>query len=354
MSAPGCTNAASPSATGMDSATGGIDVTVGPTSSSTGDDSSTGEDTDDGSTGGFPGLPTTGTCSQVEVSIDPVVPTLVLLVDQSGSMDTDFEGVERWDAVYETLMEPSDGVVANLQGQVRFGLTLYSSERGFEGGECPMLTSVAPTLDNFDDIDAVYGPAELIRDTPTGESLEATAQMLAALDLEGPKAIVLATDGAPDTCDNHQSNDTAKEVSVAAGQAAWDLGIQTFVVSVGDDVGDEHLQEMANVGVGKDPDAAEPAPFFKALNPEQLVEAFDEIVGEFVTCSFTVDGEVDLERACDGTVTLDGETLECGTQWHVPDPSTLELLGDACETLKDGQEHDLDARWSCGVFTPVG
>ena len=115
-----------------------------------------------------------------------MIPTIVLLVDQSSSMYEDFSGETRWDALYETLMG-GDGTVAMLESQVRFGLTLYSSENGDEGPQCPMLTEVAPALDNYDAIDAVYDPADPIDETPTGESLALVAATLADFPEPGPR-----------------------------------------------------------------------------------------------------------------------------------------------------------------------
>lgn len=298
---------------------------------------------------GMPPEITDGGCAEVQVVVEPIIPTLVLLVDQSGSMTGDFGGQPRWDAMYETLMDPVDGVVASLQSQVRFGLTLYTSENGsLDGGECPLLTTVDPALDNRDAIDGVFAPADPVDETPTGESLAAVAQQLAEFNADGPKGIVLATDGEPDTCAQPNPQDGQPE-ALAAAELAFELGITTHIISVGDDVGADHLQQMANVGVGRAPDDAMPAPYYQALDAQQLVEAFEEIIGTFVSCTLTIDGEVDLEQACDGTVTLDGVELECGTDYDLPDASTLELLGDACATLKDGQEHSVQASWPCGA-----
>ena len=290
----------------------------------------------------------TSGCAEVEVVVEPTTPTVVLLVDRSGSMTEDFGGQPRWDATYQTLMDPNDGVVAELESSVRFGLALYTSEDGFEGGECPMVSTVAPSLDNRASIDAVFGPADPIDETPTGESLALVAQQLAAFDEEGPKAIVLATDGEPDTC-AQPNPQQGQPQAIAAAQEAYALGIRTHIISVGNDVGAEHLQQMANVGVGLPVDAAMPAPYYQALDAAQLVEAFEDIIGSFVSCQLAIDGEVDLNRACDGTVTLDGVELECGTDWQLPDESTLELMGDACATLQDGNDHGVDASWPCGA-----
>lgn len=297
---------------------------------------------------GMPPEFTDGGCAEVQVQVEPMIPTLVLLVDQSGSMTSDFSGQPRWDAMYETLMDPTDGVVASLESEVRFGLTLYTSEDGFDGGECPLLTTVDPALDNFGAIDAVFAPANPVDETPTGESLAAVAQQLAAFQADGPKGIVLATDGEPDTCETPNPQMGQGE-AIAAATQAFDLGITTYIISVGDEVGADHLQEMANVGVGKAPDDAMPAPYYQALDAMQLVDAFHEIIGNFVSCELLIEGEVDLDQACDGSVSLDGMELTCGVDYELPDPSTLVLMGEACSTLKDGGNHSVDASWPCGA-----
>lgn len=297
-------------------------------------------------------LENTTSCPSFQVDVARVIPTLVLLVDQSSSMDVDFQGEPRWEAVYTTLMDPAEGVVAQLQSSVRFGLTLYSSVNGFQGGECPLLTTVPPALDNHDAIDAVFASAETISETPTGESLEAVALELAAFSEEGPKGIVLATDGEPDTC-AQPNPQNGQETSLLAAEAAFAAGIQTFIISVGGEVSDHHLQQMANVGVGRERNDTNPAPFYRALDAEELIGAFNTIVGSFVECRFSIDGVVELADACEGTVTLDGEDLVCGEDWEVTDSSTLELFGEACERLQDGSQHEVDAQWPCDVVSPI-
>lgn len=301
----------------------------------------------------------TAGCGEVSVEVEPgETPTLVLLVDRSSSMADAFERTDRWTAIYETLMG-DDGVVRRLAPQVRFGLTTYSSRNGDRGGECPMLDAVAPALDNFEAMNELLEEAELIEDTPTGDSLDAVAETLAALDVDGPKGVILATDGFPDSCETpdpeypDQAGLPAMELSLEAAERTFDLGVQTFIISVGPTISDEHLQEMANVGVGKPREASNPAPYYKALNPAELIDAFDDIVGSFVDCRFTIDGEVDVTQACDGTVALDGNALQCEEDWRVVDSTTLELVGSACETLQAGGEHAISASWPCGVVTPI-
>ncbi len=216
------------------------------------------------------------------------------------------------------------------------------------GAECPLLTTIEPALDNQLTIDEQYAPALPVADTPTGESLAAVAELLADFAQDGPAGIVLATDGDPDTCAAPNPNNGQQE-SLDAATTAFGEGITTYIISVGDEGGADHLQQMANVGVGKLPDDPDPAPYYQALDAMQLVDAFEEIIGSFVSCELIIDGEVDLEQACSGTVTLDDMELECGTDYEVPEPSLLVLQGAACQTLQDGDDHTVDASWPCGA-----
>jgi hypothetical protein len=288
-------------------------------------------------------------CASVSVDVNPVIATMTLLVDQSGTMWEDFGGQSRWQAIYDTLMEPGSGPVKTLENDVRFGLSLYTSMNGDAGGTCPILTEVPPTLQNHGAIDAVFSTAMPVNegDTPTGDSIDAVRADLEVFAEEGPKAIILATDGDPDTCEVPDPQNGQQE-SISAAQAAYAAGIKTFVISVGNDVAEVHLQELANAGVGLDPVGAELAPYYKALNAVDLASAFEEIIGGFISCTLEIEGIVDLNEVCEGTVKLDGIELDCGTDWDLLDESTLELLGAACDTFQDGGTHALDASWPCG------
>lgn len=299
-------------------------------------------------------FPEDGTCGDVNVVVNGLTPTVQLLIDQSGSMDQGFGGTNRWNAVYRTLMG-DDGVVPTLDAAVRFGLSLYTSNGGNAGGQCPMLTTVAPALDNYAAMDAEFGPAGPEGDTPTGESLDAIALALQNAPSDGPKIIVLGTDGEPDTCDDpnpgsQQGLEAAQALSVAAAERAFDAGIRTFVISVGSEIGEDHLQDMANAGVGLPVGGSEQAPYYVALDPEELVAAFQQIVGGVQGCVFTMNGEVDPSKGSQGKVALDGRELEYGSEWELLDGKTFEILGDACDTIQDGELHHVSAVFPCGVI----
>jgi hypothetical protein len=97
-------------------------------------------------------------CVAFELTFEKRTPTVMLLIDQSGSMSSSFGGGSRWNVLHDALMDANTGVVARLEHDVRFGLALYTSHGGSAGGTCPVLTTVPMKLGNYADIESVYAP----------------------------------------------------------------------------------------------------------------------------------------------------------------------------------------------------
>jgi hypothetical protein len=281
-------------------------------------------------------------CVDLDVDFTRITPTVVLLIDRSGSMDQTFEnGVDRWDTLVNTLTDTQNSLIKKLEGSVRFGMSLYTSNGGFGGNpasprECPVLINVGIALGNFAAMSDVLsvpanGPGG---DTPTAESMAVVAAQLQAFGEEGPKSIILATDGDPDTCEDPDANnsDASKTRSVTAVNEAFAGGITTHIISVGNEVTASHLKALAVAGRGGDATAEA----YTALDTNGLVDAFNSIIGSVRTCDFTLEGKVKAKDAPRGSVILDGRTLAFGDPngWEMPDDQTVRLLGDACSTVQ--------------------
>lgn len=289
-------------------------------------------------------------CADLSIDLQPTTPTVLLLVDQSGSMEEDFPGGSRWSVLYEVLMDPQDGVVNQLQNNVRFGLALYTGT----DQQCPSLNQVPITLGNYAAIDAVYGQEEPLGDTPTGASIEAVTPQLVAYAEPGTKVIVLATDGEPDTC-QQPNPDQGQGESVAAVQAAHAAGILTFIIAVGDDVSLGHQQDMANAGRGLPLDHSQgDAPYYPANDQQALVDAFNQIIEGVRSCVVNVNGTIDADNACEGHVYVDGVEIPCNDPngWRLLGPSAIELVGTACESIQNG-DHSVTGSFPCDVLTPA-
>ncbi|MDH5672996.1 MAG: VWA domain-containing protein [Myxococcales bacterium] len=299
------------------------------------------------------------TCADTTVRASRVTPTVILIVDQSSSMSEAFEGDRsRWDVLRDFLLTSPDGLIADLQSQVRFGLALFSAESGGSNpepiGECPMVTTVAPSLDNYDAIANIYRNADVIEDTPTGDAIDRIIDDLGLAtpdpDAEGnPIVFILATDGEPDRCEELDPQNGQQE-AIAATERAYSLGIRTFIISVGaGTVSAEHQQAVANAGLGRGPGDAN-AEYWVAGDDSSLRAALTNIVGTQLGCEVQLNGSVTGD-ACLGTVTINGKALECGGAdgWELSSPRHIRLLGQACQDLKSGEDLLLEVRFPCEV-----
>jgi hypothetical protein len=311
-----------------------------------------------GSGSGPGGGPRPGSCADTVVEASPTTPTVILIVDQSSSMEEDFDDGSRWDVLRDFMLEEPDGLIADLQQQVHFGLAMYSAVSGGMSpdpiGECPMVTTVAPAANNYAAIAEAYGDAEPIEDTPTGDAIDRIIDDFGFNDPDdeaNPIVFVLATDGEPDRCEELDPQNGQAE-AIAAVERAHSLGIRTFIISVGEgEISADHQQDVANAGLGREPGDAD-AEFWVAGDDQTLRAALTSIVGGQLGCEISLNGEVEGD-ACLGSVELNGTPLDCDDDdgWELVDARHIRLLGDACDELKAGGDVHLDVSFPCGVVS---
>jgi von Willebrand factor type A domain len=331
---------------------------------------------------GNPGDGDGGGCNDLHVKFEKLIPTVLLLVDESGSM---FENqyptggaASRWVVLRNAILDPA-GFLKTLDGKVRFGLATYTSDIG-NAGTCPIMGKTNIALGNFATIQTAYPgvnkPFSYKGDTPTGAAIKASAKILADVKDAGPKFILLATDGDPDDCKQFDPN-CGQDESIAETQAAYAAKIGTFVIGISDDVHAVFLQDIANAGAGLpvvrhtgpncDPNqpppylgtyaaaAATNATYYAPANQAALTTALNTIIGNIRSCSFETHGKIVLEKAGDGSVHLDGKQLvfNDANGWKVTDPTHVELVGQACTTLNSEETPVVDITFPCDVYTPI-
>jgi hypothetical protein len=330
-------------------------------------------------------------CNDLQVVAEPAVPTISILVDNSSSM---FEPTDKapWTLLYESLMNTD--ILSAQQSKVRFGFTSFKGNPAAQMNEtdiaCADMKSVPFALDNFEAIKGVYTMlgAEWMPgikwETPTGHALARAAADLAAYvdDPPGPKAILLVTDGNPNTCQIVDPQ-CGQDLSIKAAQDAFAAGIQTFVIGIGEVIegnvgcqaewgrcGPLHLQDLANAGQGL-PVAPPPetfvwqscadrygrvlqgvydttgmpgaAPFFTAESTAQLRMAVDQLLADVLSCSFEMDAIVTGNPAL-GTVTVGTQAVTYGDAngWKLEDNRyQVTLQGAACDLFKTARTIDI-------------
>ena len=343
-------------------------------------------------------------CASALVTTNKNMPSIVFVIDGSGSMCANFGGSTRWQALRTALVDPTKGLIYRLQSSVSFGTTLYDGtiDLGLAltsgvmvtagacelqyatmkaMGDCPALVEVMPPkLSNAMAIDMAYPRTELGGSTPTDKAMKHVMDALIATRMpqapdqkaQSPVYVILATDGAPnDICMGGVGGDGSAQrqgviASVDQGAAA---GIITWVISLaGNDAALQmHLDEVAKHG---DPKNAM-ARTFNPTNPDDLIMTLAKLLGGAVGCHIALSGKVTVGQECMGTVTQSGKELPCCQQaagggawtcnkaavatpngWRLSDDHSIELVGDACTNFLIGSGDILQASFPCTVFVP--
>ncbi|MBN1655132.1 MAG: VWA domain-containing protein [Deltaproteobacteria bacterium] len=335
-------------------------------------------------------------CAEANVRVSRIKPTILFVVDRSGSTADPYPGsTSKWQAMYDSLMDPNEGVITKLQGVAYFGMVLYDGGGTFGidiavnivGGvfvalsclldpstcpdgavaadaavsDCPRLVIVNPALNNYDAINAAYSPSLPGTSTPTALALEAAYNLLSnqpVIDtVVGDQYVVLCTDGLPNGCMT-DINVPDQQGPIDQLTAAAKKGIKTYVIGVaatndtdadaGTIVGIDaqaYLEELAKYG-----DTGTPA--FSPATKGDLVDAISSIIGGAVGCKVKLNGEVVVDQRCLGTVRLNDQPLECdgADGWKLVSPNEIELQGDACQRFKSDPAAIVSASFPCEVI----
>lgn len=378
---------------------GGDEGTGGSSSTGVNSQSDSGGETGDGSQAGSDGTGTgtaltdssSGTeCAKVEASFTPVIPSIYLLVDRSGSMNSDLPGAgTRWEAVKTTLVEEGDpadpskgGVVFRMQEQAKFALATYTSS----SSTCPVMhyseTGTAnelPKLNNWAGVKDRLDQAGPGGRTPSSEAIAWVWNKMKAND-DPNRILVFASDGDPYYYDPDQcvsfpyptgfvraNGNRARVVDVVEAMHADN--IKTFVIGVGNGASDTHLDDVARAGVGVTSGMTEGSPgypenpneggtdnqnyFFAGTDSEKLQKAFERIIVGARPCKFQLEGELTAVGAS-GEVKINGELKPYNDPngWRVNSSTEIELLGDSCKQIRSDANVDLKVSFSCEVFQP--
>lgn len=315
-----------------------------------------------------------GACQQFDIVFEPQTPSVLLLVDRSGSM---FDSGS-WDPLKTAVLN----VVKNVQDKVAFGLLTFT---GIAGQQCPLLTETDIALQSYDTLKAAYDAASVKPgqklETPTAMTLEQSAiPKLLAAQGAGGKYIVFVTDGEPDRCDDGIP-ECARDDVVGAVQGAYSKGITTFVFGLGSGTYAQHLQDVANAGAGapvaspgdnalygcfggdwtKAKGAYSPSGgTTKYYTPDPtdataLEAELSAAIAGVKSCSFDLQGkiEVDLDHAEEGTVLIDGMGVpyDATNGWSMASPTELVLNGEACEALKKATQ-GISFDFPCDILVP--
>lgn len=291
---------------------------------------------------------------------EPAVPSVMLVVDRSGSMNFDFAGnsgfpfgmpltgPRRWAVLRSTL----ENTLSQFDEQVAFGVVLFPAD-----DSCGISASInlLPAPGNATQVMALLNRVPE-GGTPTFGAVNTAAQQLAAVRAQ---ALVLITDGDPncnaaldpDTCDC-----TAPRLGVppTCGEATAcrdgertidglrrlrvDEGVVTYVVGVGasSTTVTQTLDNMAIAGGVPRPSGTHS--FYSGATEAELTEALTAISTRLTRCTWSTGTRLGPNDAVE--VTVGGLTVpqgDLGWDWIDASSGDLSLRGTWCERAAGGE-----------------
>jgi len=309
-------------------------------------------------------------CIEGNVDAARVTPRVILVLDGSCSMTTDYPASGaasatecrdntrgRWSALRRALVDPQSGVVPKLQHAVRFGAVVYGTEP-----RCPIPNEpVRPALNNLTAIEGSLPRVQPGMFTPTGPALDWVYENLITEDTpdgdNSRQIVILATDGEPNSCGGGggrgQGATTNYQPSIDAVNKGTKLGVTTYVISLADATGafHDHLQQLANLG---NPSAGGSAKLYEPSSPEELGRDLGTLIGGAVSCDIALSGSLRPGTECTGTVSLNGSPLPCNQPdgYRLLDARHIRVEGKACQTLMESPSSGIEARFPCDSLGP--
>ena len=314
-------------------------------------------------------------CADGSLQSQRLDPNLYLLMDYSGSMawdlagnepsDDDFDGTSRWTIAKSAL----DAMKGTLAGGFNVGVALFPSRSSSNSKDrCnssrlpdELLATGKHTASELHD---AYGTL----DSPKGGTPTSTAlnrlRTRALYDVAGDplasvrgRAVVLVTDGDPNSADGKCNNTDATSETVQAAKALADAGIRVFVIGF-HGVHADKMEQIAVAG-GTDNPADPNRHWFEVTDQASLTAALQAVASATVSCKALVDSAPDADFARASVTTAvggvetrvprglpDGWTLTQGTK------ATVELHGAACDAVHQAAAANkvVEVRVTVGCF----
>lgn len=313
------------------------DINLTTLSTSGGDSSSAGTTTEttsdvsaSGTTSESTGEPTDGNtsfdlddCGNAVVNISIVMPSVMLVLDKSGSMVADPFGfwdhdqdpntatITRWNSLYTVV----DLIVNKFNNSMNLGMVLFPAKSAANNyNETACIVDAEPDVPikgmNAAALLAAIPGALSNTETVKGATPATKGLKVAITELEGaladrPKVMIFVTDGAANCQGNAPDTDTLFEMYdqqlAATVAAAAAMGIKTYVVGIDisqkvsgaakDGYPDntnsyEKLNEMADAGGVPRPGIEK---FFNTTNQGELQAALETISMQILDCTITLD-----------------------------------------------------------------
>ncbi len=319
-------------------------------------------------------LGTAATCASGSTKANPLAPNLYFVIDRSTSMEekanpscknTCDKRFEAWNDALDVL----DDMLAT--SSYNLGVAQFPGKAGYTCNSMPNETMVMTAGVSTVAYRTAFSTHARITDryssTPTSSALEgvhnpdhnasspdANARYLLTGDtVTGrAKAVVLVTDGNPNTCNADDPNDSnvtdAEALTATVNQAARLAGLKVPVYLLGfEGVNVANMQAIANAG---DPAPGATNRWYSVNDTASIIAAIQSIVGRTVSCTLplspTGNGAADT-----GALTVElvkagspNEDIPAnGTTGYTISGTMITLNGASCDKLKTAVQADANA-----------
>ena len=294
-----------------------------------------------------------GGCGAQELTITPVPPNVLLVLDRSCSMRTAVGGTPKWTSAVGAV----NALTTSFAGDIRWGLTLFPDTVGNQCGQGAIPVPVAAGTEasiqglltsSLMTSDANYPDGPCVTNI---DSAMAQAATETALDDATRKSFVmLITDGMQSGCD------------LAGGDAGTtqiisDLrtmrGVRTFVVGFGGAVDQAQMDAFAVAGGTAQPQSPR---YYQADNAAELEAALGAIADLVIGCDFVLtDPPADLAELhafFDNQTSVPRDPSHANGWDYDPATRTLTFYGGYCDQLSSGAVRDVDIVYGCAGPTP--
>jgi hypothetical protein len=306
----------------------------------------------------------TDACPETEITLYPVVPEVLIMMDRSNSMT--YDGF--WEATRDAVISIAD----EYQDTIMIGLSVFPDMSCINDNvsDCNVSTSpvVGVDFNTGAGIESALLPMTTCGGTPVAVTLLNMRDYLLGRPRDNPRHILIATDGAPNCngglngntcfCTCFDSTDCALCPALpnnclddlrtyAALDALRSDGIKTYVIGMSGAAVNwgEVMQDMAEHGGTED--------FYAAENPEDVQAMFDTITSLVSKCQFSIEPS-EVPDPWLVNLYLDGELLpmdpEGRTGWAWASETRIEFFGPPCNMIVTGTVDDIKATYGCPTF----
>ena len=308
-----------------------------------------------GSGTGTAGVGGTIVCGQTNVPLQPIAPDILILLDNSLSMNDDpsgnkcaaaVAGCSKWSQVLTAI----EDVVMTTQATVNWGLKFMDAD-----ATCGVTTGVAVDVGpgGYSAISTALALVYPIGDTPTELAMDSAVAYLQGRTDPNSKYILLATDGLPN-CTPGSTNITTDDSpgAVAAVEAARTAGFDTFVVGIATSLGTANVTLNAlSVAGGLPQPPSSDTQYYLAIDTATLEAELTTIAASATPCSFALPPPPAGSTLAISAATSGGRVTipkDPANGWaYAADMKSVALNGTACASAQSGTYTSITASFVC-------